>query len=171
MSSDKPVIFISHRHSEHVFANVIAEFISERTARRVAGFTSSAPLPAGRPVGKSRTDELVDFLVRASVVLPVYGDTRADGLWSMWEMGVATNPKMAETQLVVFTTGDDDPPPLADGIRARVRGDKRNKRGLTAMAARTVSPYGRYVNPRSAAGRRADTYRWPNIERSLYQAL
>ena len=33
--------------------------------------------------------------------------------------------------------------------------DKRNKQGLNTIGARTVSPYGCYVNPRAAAGRRA----------------
>ena len=33
--------------------------------------------------------------------------------------------------------------------------DKRNKQGLKTIGARTVLPYGCYVKPRAAAGRRA----------------
>ena len=48
-------------------------------------------------------------------------------------------------------------------------GDKRFKQGLTTMAARTVSPYGRYVNPRAAAGRRAGDSRQDYLGRCRIQ--
>ncbi|MCZ6663045.1 MAG: CBS domain-containing protein [Actinobacteria bacterium] len=115
--SEKPLMFISHKHIDAKLAAIIKDFVLARTANKIRVYLSSDASSEGPAIGMNLDDELQNALWEASVVLLVY--TLADYDWSfcMYECGVATDPKRPKTRVLVLQCGSDVPQPFADKVR------------------------------------------------------
>ncbi len=117
--SQKPQVFISHRHDDRELANVIREFIRSTTAGAVDVYQTTYE-GSGPEFGRVLSKELGEELDRSEVVLLLY--TVPDENWSycMWECGVAYNPRREDTRIIVMQCGMDAPAPLSDSVRVRL---------------------------------------------------
>jgi hypothetical protein len=112
-------VFISHRHDDARIAHVLRQFLRRVTAGAVEVFQSSYE-GGGPEIGKILSQELGRELAEAELVLLIY--TVADENWSycMWECGVAFDPRMNDTRIVVLQCGQAIPAPLNDRVRVRL---------------------------------------------------
>lgn len=115
-----PTIFISHRHTDRQIADVISNHLQLWGIGENAIYQFSAATGTSSGIGEYLTQHLRDALHRANIVILVY--TFADHDWSycMWECGVATDPQLLSTRIVVFQTTADIPTVFADQIRIRI---------------------------------------------------
>lgn len=120
-SQPKPLLFISHKHSDKPIADVIHEFVRDRSGDRVRVFQSSSASAQGPRVGRNLSQELADALWEASMVILVYTSAGHDWSYCMWECGVATDPKSPDTRPILFQCGDERPDLFAGelGVDAR----------------------------------------------------
>ena len=105
----KPLLFISHKHSDHMIANVISAFVRTISGGGVDVHQSSNPQFEGPRVGKELAKELEDALWRAGIVLMIYTSQDQDWSWCMWECGVALEPSSPDTKVVVLQCLRDEP--------------------------------------------------------------
>lgn len=112
-------VFISHRHDDARIAHVLRQFLRRATAGAVEVFQSSYD-GNGPEIGKILSQELGRELAESELVLLIY--TVADENWSycMWECGVAFDPRMNDTRIVVLQCGQAIPAPLNDRVRVRL---------------------------------------------------
>ena len=113
--SDKPLLFISHKHVDHELAKVLADFIKNRTGAQVRIHVSSDPDYVGPPAGRVLNKELCQTLRQTEALILIY--TSSDQSWEycLWECGVATNAATPETNIIVLQCGKE-PPPVYDGL-------------------------------------------------------
>ena len=118
--SDKPLFFISHKHSDKKTADAVRSWVEHWSQKRVAVFQSSAK-GEGLHIGEDLNDELLDRLHRASVVFLIY--TTNDYNWSycMWECGVSMNN---QTRVVVLQCARDLPRPFSDKVNVELHSDE-----------------------------------------------
>lgn len=120
--SDKPLVFISHKHSDREIAETIARFVRNRTAGNVRVHLSSSPDFEGPRFGKPLNDELKRALAAAEGVILVFTSDTEDWSYCMWECGIATNPNDPRpTSVVVVQCGADEPKPFGDQLRVDAR--------------------------------------------------
>jgi hypothetical protein len=115
--SDRPKLFISHKHVDRPIAETIADFLREKSGYSVDIHFSSSPQFQGPRIGRSLTDELRKALWKADALLLVYTTADQDWAYCMWECGVATDPGSTETNIYVFQCGDEVPSPFVDKVR------------------------------------------------------
>jgi len=116
-----PSLFISHKHADKKIADVIREFIYQRTNREVAVFQSSAADADAPELGHALAGELRDALWQSGVVILVYTTEDQDWQWCMWECGVALNPASPDTRVIVFQCAAESPRVFQDSVRVNVR--------------------------------------------------
>jgi len=119
----KPLLFISHKHTDHTIAKVIADFIKDEARNEVDVHLSSDPEYQGPRFGPNLNDQLRKILWKTDALILVY--TSAEGEdWSycMWECGAAAHPDSPNTTLIVFQCWRDVPKPFADDLRVNARG-------------------------------------------------
>ncbi len=119
--SEKPVMFISHKHVDSAIADVLRNFINISSGGRVEVFQSSSPLATSPKVGRSLTQELKKVLRDASVVILLYTDQDQDWTYCMWEMGVASHPEIPETRIILFQCSSSAPALFADQVNVNAR--------------------------------------------------
>jgi hypothetical protein len=107
--SQKPLLFISHKHCDQAIATVISTFVRSISGGNVAVYQSSNPSFESPRVGKELTKELEDALWHAGIVLLVYTSQDQDWSWCMWECGVALQPNSPDTKVVVLQCLKDEP--------------------------------------------------------------
>jgi hypothetical protein len=119
---EKPLVFVSHKHSDREIAETVARFIKEKTANNVRVHLSSSPDFEGPRFGKPLNDELKRALADAEAVILVFTSDTEDWSYCMWECGIATNPTdQRPTSVVVVQCGEDEPKPFGDQLRVDAR--------------------------------------------------
>jgi hypothetical protein len=117
----EPSLFISHKHADRKIADVIREFIYQRTNREVTVFQSSAADSEAPELGRVLSAQLKEALWQTGVVVLVYTTEDQDWQWCMWECGVATNPAGPDTRIIVFQCSPQAPRVFQDSVRVNVR--------------------------------------------------
>jgi hypothetical protein len=120
VEAQPPLLFLSHRHSDHAIATVIREFIDSRTAGGIRVFQSSSAVAEGPRIGGELDKELVSALWEAGVVILLYTTPDHDWSWCMWECGVATQPPSGETRTILFQCAGAAPPLFAGEVRVNL---------------------------------------------------
>jgi hypothetical protein len=125
---DHPLLFISHRHEDREIAEVLRDFVNNWSGGRVDVFQSSSPEARAPTIGRNVNQELAQALWAAQVLVLVY--TKKDGDWDycMWECGVATHPKSADTRTIVLQCGSQLPRVFAGQIAVDARQRDRIQR-------------------------------------------
>lgn len=116
--SSKPLVFISHKHKDKGIADVISQFLRNRSLNRVEIFQSSSSSAKGPEIGKNLTQELKQNLRRASVVILVYTTSDQDWSYCTWECGIAMSP---DTRIILFQCATDIPPIFQEQVRVDIR--------------------------------------------------
>ena len=120
--SAKPVVFISHKHSDRSIAEAIARFVKNKSAGNARVYLSSSPDFEGPRFGQPLNSELRHALGESDLVILVYTDDREDWSYCMWECGVAVDPKdERHTSVVVVQCTADEPKPFGDQLRVDAR--------------------------------------------------
>ena len=118
----KPLVFVSHRHSDREIAEAIARFVRNRTAGKVRVHLSSSPDFEGPRLGKPLNEELKRALGAAEAVILVFTSDTEEWSYCMWECGIATNPNdPLPTSVVVVQCGPNEPKPFGDQLRVDAR--------------------------------------------------
>ena len=125
---DKPLIFISHKHSDSAIATVIAKFIRDRSLGSVEVFLSSNWTFEGPRFGAGLNSELTKALWKSDAIILVYTSSDQDWSYCMWECGVATHRDSPDTRIVVFQCGRDVPTPFSADLRTDVRSPEHIRR-------------------------------------------
>ena len=115
--SQKPLLFISHKHCDTKIAQEIARFVRSVSGGGVDVYVSSDPGFEGPRVGKALNLELKDALWRAGVVILVYTTQDQDWSWCMWECGLAEDPQSPDTKVVVLQCLADEPEVFKGAVR------------------------------------------------------
>ena len=125
-----PTVFISHRHADKAIAEVVAEFLVERSAGAATIFCSSHT-DFVRPIaGDNLTVSLKHALGASHLVVLIFTSAAEDWSWCMWECGIATDPNDERpTKVVVLQCGDSAPRPYGDQVRV----DARSRDSLTGF--------------------------------------
>jgi hypothetical protein len=113
----EPSLFISHKHADRKIADVILEFVYQRTNREVSVFQSSAADSETPEFGRVLSAELKEALWKTGVVILIYTTEDQDWQWCMWECGVATNPASPDTRIIVFQCSAQAPRVFQDSVR------------------------------------------------------
>lgn len=116
----KPLLFISHKHTDRRIAGVVRDFVVESTANKVRVFMSSDPGSEGPAIGQNLNAELQHALDESAAVVLVYTLAENDWTYCMWECGLATNPAGDVAHLYVLQCGEDIPQNFADKVRVRM---------------------------------------------------
>ena len=118
--SDKPLFFISHKHTDALTASAVKAWVERWSQKRVAVFQSSA-MGEGLRIGEELNAALFEKLHRASVIFLIY--TTADQDWSycMWECGVSMG---TQTRVIVLQCARDRPLPFSGRVRVELGSDK-----------------------------------------------
>jgi hypothetical protein len=117
MSESKPLLFISHKHSDHAIAQVVAQFITDKSRGDVDIHLSSDPGFEGPRFGPGLNEKLKRTLWNSDALILVYTSEDQDWSYCMWECGVAQQPQSPETNIVVFQCWTDIPKPFAADLR------------------------------------------------------
>src|SRR6516225_10466614 len=112
--SQKPLLFISHKHSDRQIAEVLAQFIEERSTARIKVHLSSSPDFQGPKFGKALNAQLRDALWKTELLILLYTSSDQDWSYCMWECGMAAHPESPNTTIIVFQCGADIPSPFHD---------------------------------------------------------
>ena len=117
-----PLLFISHKHTDHAIARVIADFIVDQSRGEVDVHLSSDAAFDGPRFGPNLNAQLRQTLWKTDALILVY-TSGEDQDWSycMWECGAAAHPESPDTTLIVFQCWRDVPKPFADDLRVNAR--------------------------------------------------
>jgi hypothetical protein len=117
----EPSLFISHKHVDRKIADVIREFVYQRTNREVSVFQSSAADSETPELGRVLSAELKEALWKTGVVILIYTTEDQDWQWCMWECGVATKQASPDTRIIVFQCSVQAPRVFQDSVRVNAR--------------------------------------------------
>jgi hypothetical protein len=117
-ASPKPLLFISHRHTDKQIADALREWIEKWGMGSIDVYQTSAA--GNNPQLGNLNDRLKERLYEAQSVALIYTNAEQDWTYCMWECGVAIDPRSPDTKVVPFQCGKDVPPPFADTIRVSV---------------------------------------------------
>ena len=118
---EKPLLFISHKHSDAKIAKCIADFVREKSLNGVEVHVSSDPESKAPSLGKNINEQLRKALKKAAALILIYTTEDQDWSYCMWECGVATDPDSLSTNILVFQCGSKGPSPFNDVLRVDVR--------------------------------------------------
>jgi hypothetical protein len=108
----KPLLFISHKHSDSAIAAVVANWVRSETKNRevdVDVFLSSDAQFKGPRFGAELNQELRKTLRETDVLILIYTSADEDWSYCMWECGVANKEGTPETTIIVFQCGNAVP--------------------------------------------------------------
>jgi hypothetical protein len=128
MSNEKPLIFISHKHTDKDIATAIADVIKNRTLNGVRIYQSSNWKFDGPRFGPGLNNELRQALWNSDALILIYTSEDQNWQYCMYECGVATQPDSPDTRIVVFQCGRDVPTPFAADLRVDVHNPENIKR-------------------------------------------
>jgi hypothetical protein len=131
----RPLIFISHKHSDRAIATVVRSFITEQTRSKVPVFQSSDPTAMTPGVGRTLNVALRKALWDAGAVILIYTAPDQDWGYCMWECGVALLPESPDTRIILFQCGDTAPS-LFDG---QLGIDARNKTSVETFVTQFMT--------------------------------
>jgi hypothetical protein len=117
---DELRLFISHKHSDRDIAEVVANFIENRSNGQVKVYLSSSPDFQGPRYGPNLNAQLRDALSKSDVLILIYTTADNDWQYCMWECGFASRPSTPPTNIVIFQCGSDVPVPFQDVLRVKV---------------------------------------------------
>ena len=117
----EPSLFISHKHADRKIADVVREFVYQRTNREVSVFQSSAADSEAPELGRVLSAELKAALWQTGIVILIYTTEDQDWQWCMWECGVATKPASPDTRIIVLQCSTQAPRVFQDSVRVNVR--------------------------------------------------
>lgn len=120
-TKERPLIFISHKHSDKELAKIVAQFIRNRSLGDVDVFLSSDWDYEGPPLGGHLTVELKNALWNTDALILVYTSSDENWEFCMWECGTATRADSPDTRTVVFQCGNSAPAPFTSDLRVDVR--------------------------------------------------
>jgi len=121
MPTAKPLLFLSHKHTDRKIASVIREFVFQATNRDVDVYQSSSVDSESPRLGRHLTDELRDALWRTGVVILVYTTEDQDWHYCMWECGVAMTPNSPDTNIIVLQCSTKAPSVFQGDRRVNAR--------------------------------------------------
>ncbi len=124
----KPLVFISHKHSDSEIGTAVAKFIRDRSLGGVDVFLSSNWTFDGPRFGGSLNSELMRALWNSDVLILIYTSADQDWSYCMWECGVATHRDSPDTRIIVFQCGRDVPTPFSADLRVDVRNPEHVRR-------------------------------------------
>lgn len=124
----KPLLFISHKHSDKGIASAISKFLKERALGKIDIFQSSNYEFNGPGLGKNLKAELNKALWRCDVLALIYTSMDNDWSYCMYECGVATHPNSQTTKIIVFQCGKDVPALFKDELRVNARSEEDIKK-------------------------------------------
>ena len=110
----RPLVFVSHKHSDRAIANVVRSFVTEQTRSTVDVFQSSDPTAVTPQVGRTLNADLRKALWNAGAVILIYTSPDQDWGYCMWECGVATVEDSPDTRIILLQCSDGAPS-LFDG--------------------------------------------------------
>jgi hypothetical protein len=122
--SSKPLLFISHKHSDKPIADAIRSFISVYSGGRVDVFQSSSAQGKTTESGGNVKRQLRQTLTRASVVILVYTAANENWNYCMWECGVADHPRTPDgldTRTILFQCTAETPALFLETVNVHVR--------------------------------------------------
>lgn len=119
--SRKPLLFISHKHADKKIADVIREFVSDRSAGGIEVFQSSSPWAGAPRVGRNLNKELKAALWRARSVILIYTTPDQDWTYCIYECGVASHPASADSNLIVFQCAGVVPVMFTEQVNVNAR--------------------------------------------------
>ena len=127
---EKPIVFLSHRHTDKGIANVIKKHLLEWGVAERNIFQSSDPKRAAM-AGVNLAKELISKLEKVNLFILIY--THGDEDWSfpMWECGVAQGKGTANTRIVVLQCALDEPEPFRGQKLIKVDEDMEGIRGFS----------------------------------------
>jgi hypothetical protein len=131
--AERPLLFISHKHADRRIAEVLAQFVEERSAARINVHLSSSPDFKGPRFGKALNAQLRDALWKTEVLLLVYTSSDQDWSYCMWECGMAVHPQSPDTTVIVLQCGADVPSPFQDVVRVNARKPEDIKRFIDLL--------------------------------------
>jgi hypothetical protein len=108
----KPLLFISHKHSDSAIAAVVANWVRSETKNRevdVEVFLSSDAQFKGPRFGAELNQELRKTLRETDVLILIYTSADEDWSYCMWECGAANRTGTPETTIIVFQCGNAVP--------------------------------------------------------------
>jgi hypothetical protein len=106
-------IFISHRFADKAIADVVRKHFHIWGFDN-AVFQASAP-GFGPRVGEFIADDIGNALYAAKLVILIYTLTDYDWSFCMWECGLATNPRNADTKTIVLQCNPHETPKIFEG--------------------------------------------------------
>jgi TIR domain len=118
---DRPLLFISHRHADRAIADVVREFVTERSGGNVSVFQSSSSEAQAPKIGQNVNRELLKALWKSDLLLLIYTGEERGWDYCMWECGVATHAESEVTRVIVFQCGHRAPPVFSDKLGVDVR--------------------------------------------------
>ena len=113
----KPLIFISHKHSDLKIADALSTWLTQVSANGLDVFQSSNGLRHTPGMGRTLTDEIKSAAFQASVMFVIYTEPEDDWDWVMYEVGLAHEPTTPLTKIVLVQCGAAAPAVLRDKTR------------------------------------------------------
>jgi hypothetical protein len=126
--TDRPLLFISHRHADRAIADVIRDFVTYRSSGNVDVYQSSSSDAQAPKIGRNINQELRAALRKAQVLLLVYTSQERDWDYCMWECGFAVSDETEETRIVVLQCGRHLPRIFADQLAVDLRDPEKVRR-------------------------------------------
>jgi hypothetical protein len=111
------MLFVSHKHADRKLAEVLGQFIEERSTAKIKVYLSSSPDFQGPRFGPGLNSQLRQALWKTEVLVLLYTSEDQDWSYCMWECGIATHPDSPNTNLIVFQCSSDVPGPFQDVLR------------------------------------------------------
>jgi hypothetical protein len=121
MSTESPLLFISHKHGDKKIADVISNFVKMQSGGRVEVHQSSSPWANAPKIGRNLNQELRKALWRARALILIYTNPDHDWNYCMWECGVASHPESADSKLIVFQCAGTVPNLFAEQVNVNTR--------------------------------------------------
>lgn len=130
----KPLIFISHKHSDENIATAVAEVLKARTLNGVRIFQSSNWKQEGPRFGPGLGNQLTQALWESDALILIYTSEDQNWQYCTYEYGVATQPN-SPARTIVFQCGRDVPAPFAADLRVDVHNPDNIKRFTKQLLA------------------------------------
>src|SRR5947209_8089255 len=121
-------VFISHKHTDHTIARVIAQFVTDKSRGDISVHLSSDADFEGPRFGPGLNAQLRQTLWTTDALLLIYTSDDQDWSYCMWECGLAQHPQSPDTNIIIFQCSDDVPKPFADDLRMDARNLEHIKR-------------------------------------------
>jgi len=115
-------IFISHRHDDKKIADIVSNHLKFWNIPPDEIFQSSC-IGQAPGIGEPLVKELQQALSDSKLVILIYTSASDDWDWCMYECGVATNPDIPNTRIVVIQCGSSIPKVFADHVLVKITKD------------------------------------------------